>query len=138
MPWQNLLFEYPVRIRESHLDTFGHVNNAKYLEIFEEARWELISKNGYGLNEVHERQIGPIILGVNIQFKKELLNREEIVITTQVESYEGKIAKLCQKILKSNGDEACIANFTFGLFDFQKRKLIVPTPEWLKAIGVPS
>ena len=58
-PSENPVFKYPVQIGESHLDTFGHVNNAKYLEIFEDARWELISKNGYGLEEVHRRKIGP-------------------------------------------------------------------------------
>ena len=35
--------EYALVIREQHLDTFGHVNNAKYLEILEEARWDLIT-----------------------------------------------------------------------------------------------
>lgn len=33
------IHEYPVVIREHHLDTFGHVNNAAYLDILEEARW---------------------------------------------------------------------------------------------------
>lgn len=130
------IFEYPVLIREHHLDTFGHVNNAKYLEIFEDARWELILKNGYGLDEVHKRMIGPIVLGVEMQFKKEIKNREEINVTTQCTSYEGKIGKLVQKMIKKNGDEACSATFTFGLFDFKTRKLILPTPEWFKAIGL--
>ena len=29
---------YKLRIIETHLDMFGHVNNATYLQIFEEAR----------------------------------------------------------------------------------------------------
>ena len=33
------MFSYKVKIRESHLDTLGHVNNAVYLVLFEEARW---------------------------------------------------------------------------------------------------
>jgi YbgC/YbaW family acyl-CoA thioester hydrolase len=137
-PSENPVFKYPVQIRESHLDTFGHVNNAKYLEIFEDARWELISKNGYGLEEVHRRKIGPIILGVEVQFKLELKNREHIVVTTQCLSYEKKIARLKQDMVKSSGDVACTSVFTFGLFDFNARKLILPTPEWLKAIGLPG
>ncbi len=42
---------YDVLILESHLDTFGHVNNAAYLTLFEESRWDFITKNGYGLKE---------------------------------------------------------------------------------------
>jgi YbgC/YbaW family acyl-CoA thioester hydrolase len=129
-------FNYSVKILEHHLDTFGHVNNAKYLEIFEEARWELISQNGFGLEDVHRIKMGPIILGIEIQFKKEIKNREIITITTQCTSYEGKIAKLTQKMIKRNGEEACEATFTFGLFDFKTRKLISPMAEWLKAIGL--
>lgn len=131
----NKVFEYPITIREQHLDTFGHVNNAKYLEIFEEARWELITQNGYGLADVHKKKIGPIILGVDIQFKKELKNREKILVTTECVSYEKKIGKLVQKMLKENGEEACTSHFTFGLFDLNARKIILPTPEWLSAIG---
>src|ERR1700722_16760385 len=103
---------YPIKILEHHLDTFGHINNSKYLEIFEEARWELISQNGFGLEEVHKKMIGPIILGLTIQFRKEIKNREEIIITTQCSRYEGKVGQLVQKMIKENGDVACEATFT--------------------------
>ena len=129
-------FEYPLMIREFHLDTFGHVNNATYLSIFEEARWELITKNGYGLKVCHEKKIGPIILGVDIKFRKELGNRENVVVESFCYDYVGKVAKIRQTLIKENGDESCVADFTFGLFDMTARKLMAPTPEWLKAIGM--
>ena len=47
-------FIYPVQIRERHLDTFGHVNNAKYLELYEEARWEIINSRGYDLKQIQK------------------------------------------------------------------------------------
>ncbi len=45
-------FVYDTQIKEHHLDSFGHVNNATYLSLYEEARWESITENGYGLKEV--------------------------------------------------------------------------------------
>ena len=33
-------------IRTFHTDSFGHVNNAKYLELLEEARWRYAEDNG--------------------------------------------------------------------------------------------
>ena len=36
-------FIYHTQIKEKDLDTLGHVNNAKYLELFEEARWDFIT-----------------------------------------------------------------------------------------------
>ena len=46
------IFSYPLIIKEMDLDTFGHVNNARYLTLFEDARWDLITKNGYGLKKI--------------------------------------------------------------------------------------
>ncbi len=48
----NRVFEQATVIREQHLDTFGHVNNARYLELFEQARWDFITDNGFGLEQV--------------------------------------------------------------------------------------
>jgi acyl-CoA thioester hydrolase len=127
--------EYEMTIKEFHLDTFGHVNNAKYLEIFEEARWELITKNGYGLKEVMSKKQGPVILEVNLKFRKELKNREKIKVLTHMSKHEGKIGYIEQKIVNEKGEDAAIAVFTYAFFDLKKRKIIDPTPEWLKAIG---
>jgi acyl-CoA thioester hydrolase len=128
--------EYPLLIREAHLDTFGHVNNATYLAILEEARWELITRNGYGLDEVVRRRIGPTILEINLKFQRELKNRQQITIRTWMESYAGKIGKVVQQIVDADGNLCCEALFTIALFDLSARKLIPPTPEWIKALGL--
>ena len=128
--------EYALVIREQHLDTFGHVNNAKYLEILEEARWDLITGNGYGLAEVIRRRIGPTILEINLKFQRELKNRQPIVIKTWMESYAGKIGRVGQEIRDPDGNLFCQALFTIGLFDLDARKLIPPTLEWLRALGL--
>jgi len=125
---------YPLTIKEAHLDTFGHVNNATYLTLFEEARWEFITTNGYGLEKIKETGLGPTILDIKIRYLKELRLREKIMIETKTLSYTKKIGKLVQQMLR--GDEiCCTAEFTVGLFSLKERKLVVPTPEWLKAIG---
>jgi acyl-CoA thioester hydrolase len=128
--------EYPLVIRESHLDTFGHVNNATYLVILEEARWELITRNGYGLDEVMRTGIGPTILEINLKFQRELRNRQQVTIKTWMDAYVGKIGQVVQQIVDADGNLCCEALFTIGLFDLAARKLIAPTPEWLKALGL--
>lgn len=129
------VFSYPLTIREQHLDTFGHVNNTTYLTLFEEARWEIITQNGYGLSFISETGLGPTILEINIKFMKELRLREEIRIESQTISYEGKIGKMIQKMIRKD-ETCCVAEFTVGLFSVIERKLVLPTPEWLKAIGL--
>jgi thioesterase-3 len=134
---QNVVFQYEVLIREMHLDSFGHVNNASYVMLYEEARWDFITKNGYGLDYILKHQIGPVILDLNVRFKRELMNREPIKITSQtIEVLSSKILILEQIMYKQDGKIASEAKFTVGLFDMKERKLTESTPEWLQAVGI--
>jgi len=133
MSWKKHVYE--LTILEHHLDSFGHVNNATYLEIFEEARWDLITQNGYGYKKVHELKIGPTILEIQLSFKKEVLLRQKIRIESQISSYESRIGELIQEMKSETGEIHCRALFKIALFDMRLRKLIRPTPEWIAAIG---
>lgn len=129
------LFSYPVVIKEVYLDVYGHMNNTVYLTLYEEARWDLITTSGYGYNKIKDTGLGPIILEVKMRYLKELRLREEIVILSKIKSYEKKIGKLEQKMIR--GEEICsTAEFTIALFDLKERKIVAPTAEWLKGIGV--
>ncbi len=133
----NTIFEYDVLIRECHLDSFGHVNNAVYVQLYEEARWDFITKHGFGLDYIQKHQKGPVILDLKVRFRKELKNREQVKILSQtIEIMNPRIMVLEQKILSPLGKLASDAIFTVGFFDLKERKLIDATPDWLKAIGV--
>ena len=128
--------EYQVLIIERHLDTFGHVNNATYLDLFEAARWEWITSNGYGLSRIRETGQGPTVLEVNLRFKREIKNRQRITIRSWVESYETKVGTVIQEMRDEAGELCCEGRFLCGLFDLKARRLVPPTPEWLVAVGL--
>jgi acyl-CoA thioester hydrolase len=130
------LFQYSMLIREHHLDTFGHVNNATYLEMLEEARWEFINARGFGMKHIQQIGLGPTILEWHIKFLKEIRLRQTITIVSQTLSYEKKIGLLRQDILNAENELCSRAEMTFGLFDTKERKLVLPTPEWLYAVGL--
>jgi len=127
---------YEVLIRESHLDSFGHMNNAAYLVLFEEARWEFITRNGYGLKKVQELQQGPIVLELNLKFRKEITLREKIKITVELLETKKKISRFRQAMIKEDGTVATELELVFGLFDLRTRRLIEPTTEWKRAMGL--
>lgn len=127
---------YDVMIRESHLDSFGHVNNAAYMVLFEEARWDWITQNGYSLGYIQEHQEGPVVLEVTVKFRKELTLREKVKITCEMTDYRGKVGHCAQKMIKEDGVVAAEAVFTVGLFDLKTRRLMEPTEAWKKAIGL--
>lgn len=128
--------EYELFIQESHLDTFGHVNNATYLQIFEEARWDLIDGRGYGIEKIRQTRLGPVILEAHVKFRREIQNRTRVVVRSELVSYTGKIGKLRQRVYKRGDKEemACDAVFTIALWDIDARKLVAPTPEWAHAV----
>jgi acyl-CoA thioester hydrolase len=127
--------EYRCLIRERHLDTFGHVNNAQYLVLFEEARWEMITSRGYGIEQVHARQIGTVVLECKVRFMRELRLREEIAIHTRVREIRKKIITLEHELRNEGGEVAALAEFTLGCFDLRERKLVSPDPIWLSALS---
>lgn len=130
------LARYDLTIHERDLDSFGHVNNATYLTLFEEARWDIITARGYGLEAIQKSKIGPVILEVSLKFKHEIKNRERIQITTAVLKHAGKITTLRQTMINEKGEECASADFVIGLFDLRARKLIDYTPEWKQALGL--
>lgn len=134
---QIMIFEYEVLIQEHHLDTFGHVNNATYVKLYEQARWDFITKNGFGLDYIQKHQKGPVILDLRVSFKRELKNRERIKILSQTtQMISPKIMVLEQSMIKPDGKIASEATFTVGFFDMKERKLVSASQDWLKAIGV--
>lgn len=128
--------QYKVTIKEHHVDSYGHVNNATYLALYEEARWEIITPKGFGFVEIHKKKQGPVILEVNVKFLKEIRLREDITIATNIMNYNGKVGQMKQQMIKDDGAVASEAIFTFGLFDMKERRLIEPTPEWKAALGL--
>ena len=125
-----------IQISEAHLDSFGHLNHARYFELFEQARWDIITERGFGIATIRETQTGPTILEVSVKFLRELAPRETVIIRSELASYERKVGKFRQQIIKADGTVACDAMFSFGLFDIQRRRLVDPTPAWAYAVGV--
>jgi len=130
-------FVFETIVAGNHLDVFGHVNNANYLELYEEARWDFIEKNGFGLEKIMRDKIGPVILDINVTFKAELRNRDKVKIISHPGEMKNKlIMALHQKMVKEDGTVASTLTMHIGLFDLEKRKLLTPTKEWFKAIGM--
>lgn len=121
------------KIYETYLDFYGHVNNAKYLELYEQARWDWMESRGLKRSLIEESGIGPVILNINIAYKREILARQMITIQTQVTGLQKKIFTIQQQMFLPDGQCASEAIITGGLLDLKARKLVAPGPEWLAA-----
>jgi len=85
-----------------------------------------------------ESKIGPVLLDLQLTFKSELNNREQITIVSQArpEMRNRFVMVLDQKMLKSNGKIASTLTLSVGLMDLEQRKLVAPTKEWMEALGL--
>jgi YbgC/YbaW family acyl-CoA thioester hydrolase len=132
-----LVHRYPLTIVERHLDTFGHVNNATYLTLFEEARWDWITGRGFGLAKIQSTRTGPVVLEAQIRFRRELSNRQTCIIESRMLERNHKINRLGQKLCLPDGTVACDAEFVMGFFHLDERKLITVSPEWELVLTTP-
>ena len=129
------MFFYDFTVDQDLLDDYGHVNNARYLDLYEEARWDMLNKSGYGQEMVKKSRKGPVILEVNVRFKSELLPGQKIRIETSSRRKNDRIFYFDQVMINEEGKEASKAVFTYALFDLANRKMIKPDEGWLKAFG---
>jgi acyl-CoA thioester hydrolase len=128
-------YEYQFTVTDDMLDDYKHVNNARYLEVYEKARWDILEKNGLGRQVFKETGIGPVIHEITIRFSRELLPGELITIKTSSRKKNELIYFFDQVMINAKGQISSKATFTSSLFDMRNRKMVKFDERWLKAIG---
>jgi len=58
-----------VKVRNHHIDAYGHVNNARYLNYLEDARSDFFEELGVGLHLLAERGIHVVLTDVTASFR---------------------------------------------------------------------
>jgi YbgC/YbaW family acyl-CoA thioester hydrolase len=128
-------FEYKFIVNKEMTDEYGHVNNARYLDLYEDARWNILEISGLGADMLKANRIGPVILEVNVRFRRELLPGDEITIITTSRRKNDLVFYFDQQMVNSKGEIASTAVFTAALFDLDTRKMKRADEHWLKAFG---
>lgn len=129
------MFRYPTKIRAEHVDHYGHMNNAAYMQIFEEARWALLETLGFTKATVEERHYGPILVEAHLYYKRELELGAQVWVETDLFDGHRRLFRIHQWLKDSNGELSAEADLKLGLFDMRSRKLMSPPPDWLKAMS---
>ena len=94
-------------IRTFHTDAFGHVNNAKYLELLEEARWRF-SEDIELTPMLREQQLGFIIIDARMRFRVPVSEGDTITVNTSLNTLGTASGEVHQTVLisKSANSEA--------------------------------
>ena len=114
-----------IKVRGYHADFYGHVNNARYLEFFEEDRWAHL-ESSLDLQEWASRGLIFLVVNINVNYRKAVGVGETVLISTEIEKIGNKSAVLLQKIvLKETGEVAADALITFVISDNRGRAVVL-------------
>jgi thioesterase-3 len=111
-----------IKVRGYHLDLFGHVNNARYLEFLEEGRWaafesdtdlQQIALKGYAFN----------VVNININYRLPARMNQVLCVATEVTRWKRRSAVIHQ-VVKLKGTDTVIADadVTFVMVDEKTKK----------------
>lgn len=78
-----MTFEYPFIVRGYELDSYNHVNNAVYLNYFEQARWEIFKKSSL-IEYFYKKNLFFVVTEINIKYLREAKLFDELIIKTDI------------------------------------------------------
>ena len=120
-----------IKVRGYHVDFYGHVNNARYLEFLEEARWVAVEEsmdvrdimqNGYTFN----------VVNISINYRRPAVPNDVLIIETGLSEISSRSAVIRQTVkLKGTDNIIADADVTFVMYDIRQKKAAVLEGELL-------
>jgi len=126
--------EIRIKIRGYHEDRFGHVNNARYLELLEEARWAHLEARGVGSDFLTAHRVFPVVVRITIAYRRPASTGDELSIATWVAGGGRRKIVLGQQARFTSSDEICVeAEVTVVFLDEETGRPITLSEELLDA-----
>lgn len=107
-----------LRVRGYHLDGYGHVNNARYLEFLEEGRWGYFDDRP-GLAAFLQRgDVAFVAVNLNIDYRRAAVAGDDLEVLTRLAELGSRRARMHQEIRQvRDGKTVASADITFVLLD---------------------
>ncbi|MFT5599954.1 MAG: thioesterase-3 [Flavobacteriales bacterium] len=120
-------------VRGYHLDGYAHVNNARYLEFLEEARWQYFD---YIPAEWYKTSgLAFVIVNININYKFSATFGDVLSVETEVEKIGNTSMVFSQKVaLKNSSKAVCDAKITFVILNTKTGKPVKIEGDLLKLL----
>ena len=124
-----------IRVRGYHLDLYGHVNNARYLEFLEEARWSLLEE-GQALEWWYNRGLSLIVASVTINYRRPAGLGVDLDIRSRMKRIGGRSAIIHQDVVNAaSGDTVADADVTFVIVSRETGKPVALDNELRVSLG---
>jgi acyl-CoA thioester hydrolase len=128
-------FFHPVQVRYGDLDPQGHVNNAKHLTFFEQARVQYLIELGLSTKDQSFMDIGVILADVQITYLKPIRFGQEIEVGVRTARLGNKSMTMEQNIVDvESGEELATGELVLVTYDYHDKKSIPVPAEWRKKL----
>ncbi|WP_447556471.1 acyl-CoA thioesterase [Vreelandella sp. EE22] len=111
-----------LRVRGYHLDGYGHVNNARYLEFMEEGRWAFFDDHAELMRELHAAGRAFVVVNLNIDYKNAAVQGDDLSVLTGIIEVSERSARCHHRIKRADGKVVAQADLTFVLLDMKTNK----------------
>lgn len=112
-----------IKVRGYHADFYGHVNNARYLEFFEEDRWAQLESK-IDLRKWAEKGLIFLVVNINVNYRRAVPVGETLIVTTKLEKIGNRSVIFKQEIFfKETREVAADALITFVIADRSGRAM---------------
>ena len=123
-------------MRYGDLDPQGHVNNAKYLTFFEQARVQYMIHLGLYAQDQSFMKFGVIVADVHIAFLAPIHFGDEVKVGVRISKLGNKSMTVEQNIVNNaSGQEMAKGEIVMVAFDYQSKKTISIPDEWRNKIS---
>ncbi|WP_284041356.1 acyl-CoA thioesterase [Vreelandella olivaria] len=111
-----------LRVRGYHLDGYGHVNNARYLEFMEEGRWAFFDEHPRLIKQLHQGGQAFVVVNLNIDYRAAAVQGDDLRVSTGIVEVGERSAICHHRIVRQDGTLVAQADLTFVLLDMQANK----------------
>lgn len=128
-------FFHPTEVRYGDLDPQGHVNNAKYLTYFEQARVYHFIKMGLFSKDQSFMEIGVIVADIHIKYRAPTHYGDNIKTGAKVARIGNKSITVEQCVMDDTGKVMASGEVILVTFDYKTMKTIPVPEDWKKKIA---
>ena len=115
-----------IRVRNYHLDGYGHVNNARDLEFLEEARWAFFEEHGL-LSEIDGLML--VVVRTDIRYRRAAVDGDILRFEGRLKELTSRHIILTQNIVLPSGKNAVEAESTLMVVSAESgRSISIPEP----------
>ena len=127
----NYHFYHPVEVRYGDLDPQGHVNNAKHLTYFEQARIAYKIKLGLFEKDQSFMEIGVILADIHITYFEPIYYGQNIKVGVHAARLGNKSMTWEQNIVDADtGKELAKGDVILVTYDYREEKTVSIPQEW--------